>query len=804
MEDLAVRAAEVLEAALRSRTGSGLRLREELHLWMTAVNPGGLRPKSVLYSGDLPVELRGQYFLTCIDRAKDTKDAADRLRELIARYEAPVVPPPLPETPAPPASPDRAERVTTLTSMLVGAKLEQPAPDPADERHPDADPPSNGHHPTPAPEPHDPPTPRGTHPEPPPAPEAAPPAEDPDVVPDLTPPHRDHVDFRNSTFHAPVTGSVAGDVFINHPASPHPAPTTWPTLGAADPLALGVRAALRLAGWPRLTEYVNRDVEDGLEGWFEEDGLLVITGRQFAGKTRTAWEALFVELPPETRVYTPSPGTDLRDLPRLLKDRPGRYVLWLDDLDAHLRERDLDPTSLAELRGARVPVVGTMSDDVYEAHMAAADTLAHRVLAQARVERLSTVWSAPELERAGSSADPRLVEALEWRGTTGVTQYLALAPLLARTVHRAAGARSRRPLSDGLLLAAIDLVRCGMRGDIPLGLVTQMQSSYTYSRRPETGQEEWDKVFAEVYGITGLLMKGTADNTCRLYGSLVADALREPLDSVPAATWRLALKGAADDPEAHHAVRSTARAHFTPRAEAGDPGSMYMLGLVKEADGDAETALHWYRKAADGGLVRVSEQVGRLLLARGAPGQALPYLRQATDHAPTPTAHRLLAEAHLTLAEQSLHRAADTGDRTAAAHLGDLELRLGDASRAAQYYLRKDQPTPLARNLAAYHVLRGETETAQPYLERAAHDGDDRAVRILDDLRAGPQTLQDAESYFRGSTDPQDLAHLGVVLERSGRSTEALQTYDEAAAQGDAFAQARAEALRRERDTVDE
>ncbi|PWG08685.1 hypothetical protein DF268_36615 [Streptomyces sp. V2] len=559
-----------------------------------------------------------------------------------------------------------------------------------------------------------------------------------------------------------------------------------------------MREARRLEEGPELPLYVVRDVETSRD-WFADGRLLVITGRRFAGKTRTAWEVLS-ELPPDARVFAPSPGTDLRPLPALLAGHPGRHVLWLDDLDAHLRERQLDIQLLAELTRARVQVVGTMNDDVYDAYMDETDGPAHRLLARARKERLSTVWSDTELARARDSEDPRLTEALEWRGDTGVTQYLAVAPLLVDTWSRIRVARSRRDPREYLLLASVDLARCGVRGGMTRDLLARAQTAY--HGHTEAVDEALAWASEERYGVTGLLVPGDRKDTWRPHGALVAAALREARP-IPVGVWRAALADTSYDAEDRHTVHINARTHFTPRAEKGVPAAMHMLGLLKEAEGEKEAAMHWFRRAADAGCHEVAERVGTHFLSKNHPDRALPYLRQATDQAPTPTAHRLLAEAHLTLAEQSLHRAADTGDRTAAAHLGDLELRLGDASRAAQYYLRQGEEAPAARNLAAYHVLRGETETAHPYLERAAHDGDDRAVRLLDDLRAAPQTLQDAESYFRGSTDPQDLAHLGVVLERSGRSTEALQTYDEAAAQGDAFAQARAEALRRKRDTVD-
>ncbi|MDX3387898.1 hypothetical protein PV682_41620 [Streptomyces niveiscabiei] len=884
LEELAVRAAGVFSAALGSETEVGAEVRDAFHEWFIAVTPHhrlDLMSFRAVSSGSVQIHVRR--IRKYLAQAEDIPSAADLLRELTDRYEhhADLAPQPAP------AHADRADRVTTLTSMLVGAKLEQPTLEPPADRHrpPTPEPeeapradhprngdrpartaepegasfpalPRNGHRPLRTPEPEAPPpaclpvvppfdlpapaspdarsqehapspsapadappTPPQVYDPPPLTPEDAP-HPDPTPTPSdpgPTPPHQDpatppgdHVDFSRSTFHGPVTGAVAGNVYFGHPALTHPAlthldPTTWPTLADltdADALDLGVREARRLEEGPELPLYVVRDVETSRD-WFADGRLLVITGRRFAGKTRTAWEVLS-ELPPDTRVFAPSPGTDLRPLPALLAGHPGRHVLWLDDLDAHLRERQLDIQLLAELTRARVQVVGTMNDDVYDAYMDETDGPAHRLLARARKERLSTVWSGTELARARDSEDPRLTEALEWRGDTGVTQYLALAPLLVDTWGRTLRARSLRGARESLLLASVDLARCGVRRGMPRELLAAAQTAY--DPVPPYPAAAVDEALAWAserrHGVTGFLLPGEREGTWRPHGALVAAALREER-WLPVGVWRAALEVTSYDAEDRHTVHINARTLFTPRAEKGDRDAMHMLGLLKETEGDETGAMYWYRKAADAGSLELAERVGAYLLRRRRAEQAVPYLRTAADKNPTPTAHRLLAEAHLALADRALRRATETGDGNAAAQLGALDLRLGDASRAAQYYARKEQDVPLARNLAAYHLLRGETETAQPYLERAAHDGDDRAVRILDDIRAAPQTLQDAESYFRGSTDPQDLAHLGVILERSGRSTEALQAYDEAAAQGDAFARDRAEALRRKRDTVD-
>ncbi|GAV43971.1 hypothetical protein Saa2_06930 [Streptomyces acidiscabies] len=217
LEELAVRAAVVFSAALGSETEVGAEVRGAFHKWFDAVSPHrrvGLVTFHVTSTGS--VETCARHIRRYLAQAKDTASAAALLHDLTDRYEsyadftpqaslgtpsadlpheltdrhAGLTPQAGPGTPegsaafgtltvdwrtisdalrnpgrntAPdaqpnPASPDRTDRVATLTSMLVGAKLEQPPPAAQHEPPPEpkdtsqAAPPRNGHSPAHTPE----------------------------------------------------------------------------------------------------------------------------------------------------------------------------------------------------------------------------------------------------------------------------------------------------------------------------------------------------------------------------------------------------------------------------------------------------------------------------------------------------------------------------------------------------------------------------------------------------------------------------------------------------------------------------
>ncbi|MCQ9134037.1 tetratricopeptide repeat protein [Streptomyces hilarionis] len=612
-------------------------------------------------------------------------------------------------------------------------------------------------------------------------------------------PSGDEIGFTGGTYFAPVVGVQNNTV---HPVAPPgayglPDPDGWPTVDEADPIALGVRPARRLPDLPRLPPYVSRDVDHALTRWCDEDGLLVITGGPMSGRSRTAWETLRRHAPAGARVYAPAPGTDLRALPGLLRDRTGDHVLWLDDLDAHVGEHGLEPALLAQLTKLGVPVLGTMSDHAYDDHLSA-DGPAHRLLVSARTERLATGWSAAERQRlAGVAYDPRLVEAARRHGGTGLTRYLAVAPLLSAMWRRSRTSRSPNPGRHLLIRAAVDLVRCGVTGDIPQEVLEEAFRSYG---RRHSGRFHDGEAFAEAldwaaecrHEVTGMLVRGAdrrvggSERTWRPHGSLVADVTQDAqAPDVPDEVWRCVLKSAAYDPAVREAVRGAARGVFAPKAQAGDAEAMYMLSLVEEG-GPGE--LDWLRKAVDAGKAELSGQVGERLLGRGEPEEALPYLRAAAGLGPGGPGTRLVGEAHLALAEQWLRRAAQEKDPRAARRLGDLEFGRGEVLEALEHYAWAHRwgHAAVARGLAMYTMLMGERELAEAFLSRAKDAGDRAAAGLLE---LGREEIADAaEKHFSDEVSrAMAMTHRGVAQEKKGDPERAREHYEQGYRGGDAY-----------------
>ncbi|MFG2943670.1 tetratricopeptide repeat protein [Streptomyces adustus] len=510
----------------------------------------------------------------------------------------------------------------------------------------------------------------------------------------------DHVDFRRGTFHGPVVGTQ--HTYVNHPGAVLPDPGRWPTPDEIDPVALGVRPTRRPghADLARLPAYVERDIDAGLHGWHERDDLLVVTGGPLSGKSRTAWSAGAHAAGHSGRVFAPAPGTDLRGLPETLHGRAGRHVLWLDQLEDHLGEHGLNLGLLGRLAVLRVPVVATMRDEVYEEHRFG-DGPASKLLARARVARVGSRWSGRELARlAGHRDDDRLADALEW-SDEGVTQFLALGPELYDLWHSSGWSDSRHPYGHLLVRAAVDLARCGVTGGVPRALL-EGACRYYSARRPRSESFQDAVAWAATgrHGAAGLLVRvpgrdaGTeGEETWRAHGSLVADAMRRSaLSSLPTGVWLHALEGTAYDADVQRTVRETAHAVFAPRAEAGDPEAMHLMGVLGRVTKDEATELKWFRRAADAGRTDLAAQVGELLLGQGKAEEALPYLRAAVADHPRADVADLLGRAHLALAEHWLRTAAEGGhgeaerrlrDLTGGHALSDLRMRLPFRSGSA-------------------------------------------------------------------------------------------------------------------------
>ncbi|MGW1205219.1 tetratricopeptide repeat protein [Streptomyces cyaneofuscatus] len=446
----------------------------------------------------------------------------------------------------------------------------------------------------------------------------------------------------DGTFHAPVVqaGAVSGGVHTYY-GQPHfsvlPPVSEWPRLDTADPIALGVRRTRRLPGESPLPPYVERycdeELGDRVREAAREGGLVVVTGAPLSGKTRTVWAALVANLPGKTRVFAPSPGTDLRGLAAVVRGRgEAGCVLWLDDLGGHLGEHGLTPAVLADLVRLRVPVLTTMEDEAYDARrFGAADRV--RVLDGTRPVELNRVWSDSELGLLEEAEEPRLWSARLWRGAHTVPEYLAVSPDLVEEWRRAARP-ARHPRGHLLVRAAVDLYRCGVPDGAVSGEVLREAQRLYPDAYAVAEAESFDDGLAwaaeQRYGVSGLLIPGEKNGTWGVFGGLLADAGDRPGDwPVPLDLWMFALDTAGSR-GGRLTVRLSAHVHLVERAK-DDPAAAAVLGEINFTVGDLKTAEFWCRIGADAGHTKAAAALGELMVARGASAEAIPYLEQAAE-----------------------------------------------------------------------------------------------------------------------------------------------------------------------------
>lgn len=448
---------------------------------------------------------------------------------------------------------------------------------------------------------------------------------------------------QDGTFHAPVVqaGTFSGGVHTYYTQPPHstlPPVADWPHLRTADPVTLGVRRTRRLPGEAPLPPYVERDCDaelgDRVREAAREGGLVVVTGAPLSGKTRTVWAALAANLPGTTRVFAPSPGTDLRGLSAVVRGRgEADCVLWLDDLSGHLGEHGLTPAVLAELVRLRVPVLATMEDEAYDARRFGTADRA-RVLDGTRPVELNRVWSDSEWARLEAlDEEPRLRSARLWRGAHTVPEYLAVGSDLVEEWRRAARP-TRHPRGHLLVRAAADLHRCGVPhtaiSDSVLRGAQELYPDAYAAAEAESFDDGLAWAAEQRYGVSGLLVPGEKEGTWGVFGALLADAVDRPDGwPVPLGLWMFALETVGTE-GARWTVRSSAHAHLVERAK-GDPMAAAVLGDINVALGDLETAEFWCRAAADAGHIEAAAAVGELMVARDATAEAIPYLEQAAE-----------------------------------------------------------------------------------------------------------------------------------------------------------------------------
>lgn len=583
----------------------------------------------------------------------------------------------------------------------------------------------------------------------------------------------DHVDFRDGRFHDRVVG-----VQHNHYGTV-PAPAQWRPVEHVGPVEFGVRPTRHVPGLPDVPPYVPRDCDDDLHAKLVHNGLVLILGEPYAGKSYTAWQG--VRSLEGHRLCAPDSGEDLRALLSALHGKPGEYVVWLDELTDHLGVGGLDPRLLGRLTSLGVVVLGSMSPDEYYRRRTGTAP-GDRVVAAARTVRLEREWSKAELERLAALDDPRAYPAYMWSGREGAASYFAIGHHLFDEWRRV-GTQLEHPRGQLLVRAAVDLARCGVTAAVPVDLLRAVQEQYGTVER-ESFEDAIDWATTPMFGVSGLLVEGDENNTWRAYGALVAEALGPgDLEPVPDEVWWTLLDAAREpgSPLDFRAVVDAARTAMYPRLQAGDP--TVALGFARRVEGDEREA--WLRRAADAGHPQAALELAEFLRDRGDEGGALPYLEQAAE-AGNSRAAAVLGSLLRKRAEHWLRVAAEAGDGAAAHQLGDMLVGTGREDEALSCYYkaafagRREVAASLGTLLSSWR-----DPEAEIWLRYGAAWGDARAAGELGLYlsRQDEQGEAEMDRFFQQAAEGGDAngaRNLGLSREKQGRFDEAMALYRQA------------------------
>ncbi|SCD52121.1 Tetratricopeptide repeat-containing protein, partial [Streptomyces sp. SolWspMP-5a-2] len=472
-----------------------------------------------------------------------------------------------------------------------------------------------------------------------------------------------------------------------------PAPKT---VAETDPTLLGIHPSIPLPAGaqgslsPDLPEYVVRDIDADLRTYLRarsaKGGFALLVGPAAAGKTRSAWEAIFSTLP-GWQLLRPNPGGDMA---WAQSRKLGRSVIWLNEiqdfltgaapLEAATVRRLLADTDQpviligtiwadrhAQLRTipATPPEPTTPSPAPRPAESAdtsqAAGGLAEQqpnapgrnekdVLEQARIFSL-TAFTEAEWERARELAgrDPRLAHATANSGTSlGLTQVLSAAPELILSWEQA-----DNPYGKALITGAVTARRCGHPPTIPTSILQALANHYLTGQQRADAPANWlqqglawaCQPVHHSQRISPLAPHG--DQPGQTDGHRVTDILTNhtaPTSPAPTAAitpdevWNTLIAHAAPDAQraigraAYYVERMPQAADaWTRAADAGNTNAMYNLGFLANDQGDTDTARTRWTQAADAGDTDAMGLLGILADERGDTDTARTWYTQAAD-----------------------------------------------------------------------------------------------------------------------------------------------------------------------------
>ncbi|MGI5323599.1 tetratricopeptide repeat protein [Actinomadura nitritigenes] len=563
-----------------------------------------------------------------------------------------------------------------------------------------------------------------------------------------------------------------------------------PRVDEADPNVLGVHPAIQVARRTsgELPPYVPRDLDPELDGLLCRGGLVVISGRSGAGKTRTAFETVRRAFPGHD-LLVPRNAAALRalaDSGAALRDT----VIWLDDIDRFLGTGEVDQQLDQQLVGRLCPggrsdavIVATVRSqallDLSTASSPSGRTLARSVralLAPAAVLTLDEGLSDAEREGAEPFRhDARIAEALDHAAESGFGEYLCAGPAILDRWRLGRAAEGGAALVGAALTsAAVHCRRAGCHAPLPLAVLERLYKDHLDPRdaqRPGLASVEDGLVWAteSVRGASSCLV-GHEGDRYRAFDYLTDSRDRAgDLGPVPDAVWTALLDEL--DPSELNLVALAAR-----RADREDVFRRMQTRWAESVDDPAVWALT--------GSFFLFDGPGDRFPARAA--DARPWLVRAAG-AGRPDAARnlwimfdLLEDAEA--AERWARRGAELGDGESMVRLGEFHEESGDLDEAERWYRKAADSGPMeARRTLLAPTLRFELGPYETRLSWIRGDYAEEssaplsAIAHLGLLRAARGDLAESEELLRRAAahgQMNDLLALAVFIMGCGKALD--------------------------------
>ena len=635
-------------------------------------------------------------------------------------------------------------------------------------------------------------------------------------------------------------GTVGGDIFATSLAH---ATALWPDL--LGPLVQQQRRRLRAdlselllnglspAGLPKVAEmeahqvgarrtryseahkapYVRRpDVDAKLAELLRGEHVIVVVGPSSAGKTRTAFQALSVNLPQAGFAYPLSSGQAIGKLMQADREEPlcaGPLVVWLDDLDEYLRDDSgISPAVIEwlEQRADGGVIVATIREDQYNDRRGSAGNVGKA--ARLFLDRAELGFFQLRHTIAGNEAEQaaRLYPGEDFSDPElGIGLRLVAGPELVRRLQ---DAEIGNPAGWAVIKAAVDYLWMGLPAPVPevaLRLLFRVAMRDRFPQLAATDDAYRQGLSWACHpagsGVALLSRNRAVGPRHAVAFELLDHAVEYGLKqdwAVPGNAWQVAISVASTADLLSVSIAAEARdlpdvsiSALEKAAGNGNSAAATELGLLLAGSGDFEAGKQWITRAVEAHEIDALSAMGALLAQAGDLDAARDWLWRGIE-AGDLSAVFLMGRLQGACGQHEeamywLRIAAEENDGMAWLLLADLHGE-SDAEATVRCLERGASCGGAAGAWCQWRLAqdRGDHEGAERWLRSAAELGEVDAGRMLGELLGNRGNISESEHWLRRvmNRDPNALHDLGVLFERAGDPAAAHEWYLQAYERG--------------------